>query len=306
MTTYDEEPLDLAAVSADDALVERLRRSLSPEAAVVWDDDDDAGEDRSYALLRALQLDITAEAAPAAPVLSDLVADVVPLTGRRRALGRSATVAAVTAGVLALGGAAAAATSAPGDPMYGVRSAVASAVQEVVDAITPAAPVGPALSAAATPTATITPPGRAVSTTARSISAVRQIEERLYTAQRLLDAGRPKPALEVLDQATRRLPLVTDLAVRSALAGQVADLRAAAAAAMTPPPVRPEKPRDDDAKPSKDDRRPSPKATRAPAATRPATGGASTGRSEGAGKTRILPELPAAAQPNGRAEAADR
>ena len=60
----DNDPIDLDAadaVVADDALVERLRRALSPEAAVVWGDDDDDADDLSYALLRALQSDVSTD-----------------------------------------------------------------------------------------------------------------------------------------------------------------------------------------------------------------------------------------------------
>ena len=66
----DNDPIDLDAadaVVADDALVERLRHALSPDAAVVWDDDDEDSDDLSYGLLRALQRDVSADLpAPAA------------------------------------------------------------------------------------------------------------------------------------------------------------------------------------------------------------------------------------------------
>jgi hypothetical protein len=241
VTRHDDEAIDVAAVAADDELVESLRRSLSPDAAVVWDDDDEAGDDLSYALLRALQHDVSAEVElpPLVPV-----APVVPLAGRRRVLGRTATVTAITAGVLSLAGAAAAAASSPGDAMYGVRSAVASAVHDAIDAMTPAAPIGPATAgpAVATPTATITPRGVAVSTAARSESAARQIVERLDTAQRLLDNGRAVPASQVLDQAERRLPLVTDATLRGTLNDRLTALRARAATLQAAPSAKPSRP----------------------------------------------------------------
>ena len=300
-----DEPVDVTAVARDDALIERLRASLSPDTAVVWgDDDDDSGEDLSYALLRALQHDVSAALPQPAPT----PAVVVPLAARRSGLRRTATVAAMTAGVLSLAGAAAAATSSPGDPMYGVRSAVASAVSEVVDAITPSEPIGPKPAAhrAATPTATITPPGVAVSTAARSISAVRQIEERISTAKRLLEAERPRAALQVLAQAERRLPLVTDAAVRAGLQGQVDALQAQAAAASTVAPDRTPRDKPDDKGTTKaDGKKATPRPTRAPAAERRTETprvGESARQSDG--DKRLLPELPAVA--DDRRHAADR
>ena len=284
-----DEPMDLEAVAADDALVERLRRSLSPHDAVVWGDDEDDSEDLSYALLHALQSDVSAELPPA-PALP---ATVVPLASRRRALGRTATVTAIAAGVLSLAGASAAATSSPGDPLYGMRSAVASAVQEVVDAITPAAPIGPVQNdpaAAATPTATVSPPGAAVSAAARSASAVRQIQERLTTADRLLDDGRAKPAGQVLDQAERRLPLVLDTTVRKSLQDQINALRARASAMLaTPPSTKPQPERSapprrgdkgNEVRPEPDSRKATPKPERSAAANRGSGGGSSQAEDE--------------------------
>lgn len=227
--TRSDEPFDLDAVAADDAMVERLRTSVSPRDAVVWGDDDETagdGEDLSYALLRALQLDVSAEL--------DDAPSVLPLMTRRRAFGRTATVAALTAGVLSLAGAAAAATSSPGDPMYGVRSAVASAVHDALDAFTPSDGSAAEAPAAATPTVTITPRGTAVSAAARSASAARQIEERIATAERLLDRGRATAAGEVLDQAQRRLPLVLEAAQRAGYQQQIQQLRARALATAEP------------------------------------------------------------------------
>jgi hypothetical protein len=225
-----DEPVEVDAVVADDAMVERLRSALSPEDAVVWDDHDD--EDASYALLRALQRDVSADVD--LPVLSPT--EDVPLVAPRRRLGRTATVAVVAAGVLSVAGAAAAATSSPGSPIYGVRSAVASAVHDAIDAVSPAKPDAPASSAPAVPTpvAAPTPPGSQVSTAARSASAAVQIEERLGLAARLVEEGRGTPALAVLDQAERRLPLVADLAARAAFQQRIDALRAQAEALVAP------------------------------------------------------------------------
>jgi hypothetical protein len=298
--TADEQPLDLEAVTADDQLVERLRAALdaptragsvSPQDAVVWDDeDDDVAEDLSYALLRALQRDVSADLDDAAPAL--------PIVPRRRTFGRTATVAAVAAGVLSLTGVAAAATSSPGDPMYGVRSAVADAVHNALDAITPSAPVvATEAPAVATPTATVTPPGVAVSTAARSASAARQIEERIDTAERLLDRGRPTAAGEVLDQAQRRLPLVLDLGQRTGYQQQIEALRARILA--TPEPARGPQNRPDDRGKS-DVKRPTPKASRTAPQQQRGQGGEESGQTGGSTQTsnrdERLPDLPLPAQ----------
>jgi hypothetical protein len=76
--TPDEEPLDMTAVSADDVLVEQLRRSMSPDAAVVWDDDDDI-DDPAVALLRGLQRDVAADL----PQLPSILPREVTSLGRR-------------------------------------------------------------------------------------------------------------------------------------------------------------------------------------------------------------------------------
>ena len=229
MSDSDPNDLDAAdAVVADDALVERLRHALSPDAAVVWDDDDEDSDDLSYGLLRALQRDVSADLpAPAAAGV------VVPLASRRRRLGRSATVAAVAVGVLSAAGVAAAATSSPGSPLYGVRSAVSSAVHDALDAVTPSKSA-PSAPVAATPTVTLSPPGTQVSTAARSANAVIVIDERLALAARLVAAGRGTAAGEVLDQAQRRLPLVSDPAQRSDFQQRIDALRVQVAALLSP------------------------------------------------------------------------
>lgn len=230
----DDDPLDLEAVGADDALIEQLRRSVSPESgptgAVVWGDDEDDVDDPSYALLRALQLDVSADL-PTGPVLPG---EVVPLRSARRSLGRTATVAAVAAGVLSLAGVAAAASSQP------VRSAVADAVSSVVHAITPNVPVGPAPSEPATalPAPTSTPPGQLVADVARSAGAARFIGAALARAADLTETGRYTDAAKLLDAAEHRLPLVTPTDGHDALAALIEmrrkDLAAAQAANPTP------------------------------------------------------------------------
>ena len=236
MSTYDvtpdDEPLDIVAVSADDRLIEQLRQALSPDAAVVWDDDD-VEPDAAAALLRTLQLEVSADLPEPAPILPPGVIELAP---RRRRLGRSATIAAVAAGVLSVGGVAAA--SAPGQPLAGVRSAVSSAVSDVVDAITPSSPVGPKPVATqpVTPSPQLTPPGDAVSAAARSASAVQQITANLDRAGVFLDAGKWAPAAEQLDAAERKLDFVLDPAVKAPLENRLASLRAVLAAAPSAKP----------------------------------------------------------------------
>jgi hypothetical protein len=231
--THDDEPIDVQAVSDDDRLVEQLRHALSPEDAVVWDDNDDE-KDPGYALLRALQRDVSA----GLPVgESTLPAEVVELLPRRRHLSRTATIAVVAAGVLSIGGVAAA--SAPGQPLAGAREAVANAVSSAVHAVTPDAPVGPAVVETVTsPTPKPSPPGDAVSDAARSASAVLQIEANLDRAEAMIDKGQLQAAGAQLDAAERKLAYVTDSAVRAGLQARLDDLRSKLAVAPTAKPTR--------------------------------------------------------------------
>lgn len=225
MSTYDDirenDPVDMSAVAADGELVEQLRRALSPRDAVVWDDDD-AELDPAFALLRALQLDVAADL-PLDPILP---VGVTRLTPRR--FGRTATIAAITAGVLSIGGVAAAA-SAPGSTLGGVRSAVSAAVSTVVNAITPDSPVGPAVAAPPAkdePSPKATPPGELVSAAARSASAATQITAELDQAGRFLTSGQYVAAKEQLDAAARKLPLVLDLETHDRLSVRLDGYRA--------------------------------------------------------------------------------
>jgi hypothetical protein len=230
--TPDDDPLDVTAVAGDDTLVERLRHSLSPDAAVVWDDDDEL--DPAFALLRSLQADVASGLPEAAPLLPRGVTLLQP---RRRRLGRGATVAAVAAGVLSIAGVAAA--SAPGQPLAGVRSAVSSAVSGVVNAITPDKPVGPAAVKpveAQHPSPKASPRGDAVSAAARSASAVLQVTANLDRAATFLDAGKYSAARNQLAAAARKLPYVADPSTRAALATRLSRLQARLAANPTPKP----------------------------------------------------------------------
>jgi hypothetical protein len=310
MTTFDDltpddEPLDLAAVNADDALVERLRHALSPDAAVVWDDDDE--DDPGYALLRAVQRDVSADL-PADAVVPAEITRILP---RRRHLSRSATVAVVAAGVLSIGGVAAA--SAPGQPLAGVRHAVSDAVATAVDAITPDAPVGPAVAdptKSAEPTAKPTPPGVAVSYAARSASAILQIEANLDRAETLIGDGRLTAAEAQLDAAARKLGYVIDASQRSLLEARLTLLRAELAALPTAAPSH--GPRDGKGgKPSsKPSREPGanggPDATHAPSAPPAQSNRTQSSREDSAVKVRIPNQLPGDARGVGGRGNSDR
>jgi hypothetical protein len=220
--TPDEDPLDMAAVASDDLLVEQLRQSLSPAAAVIWDDEEDV-DDPGYAVLRGLQRDVAADL-PELP--SILPTEVTSLAARRRGLGRGATVAAVAAGVLSIAGAAAASQS--GRPLAGVRDAVESAVTHVVDAITPSSPVGPSVARPHTSPSSVlaspktSPRGAVVS----SASAAGQVTQALDKAQRFLDRGQNTAAQEQLDRATKALARVTNPAAHASLSARLAALKA--------------------------------------------------------------------------------
>lgn len=257
--TPDDAPLDLTAVGADDALIESLRRSLSPEAAVVWDDDQEE-LDPGYALLRALQLDVIADL-PSEPILP---ANVTPLV-TRRGIGRGATVAILVAGVVSIGGVAAA--SAPGQPLAGVRSAVASALGSAVSALTPdvRAASGREPSEAPHPTGSAAAPqdpAEASSGTdvaaARPAAAAAQVDAELAAAQRALDRGQEAVARRLLTLAARKLPLVLDEVTHGALAKRLAALRdrLAAAGEPEPQPARTEGPGEDRSGDSADHGRP--------------------------------------------------
>jgi hypothetical protein len=274
MSTYDvtpdDEPLDMRAVTADDQLVEKLRHALSPEAAVVWDDDED-DMDPGYALLRALQLDVSADL----PTEVILPAEVTELLPRRRHLSRTATIAVVAASVLSVGGVAAA--SAPGQPLAGVREAVSTAVADAVDAITPDKPVGPAAVPTASPSPKPTPPGAAVSDAARSAAAILQIEDNLARAEAMLDDGRLMPAKAQLDAAERKLNYVLVGADRDRLSSRLLALQARLATAT--PRATPSTGKPDDKGKPQESRKPDDKGKDSgPSVDRSGEGGAATPR----------------------------
>lgn len=227
-----DEPLDLAAVAADEAALEALR--------------DGVGDDAALALLRELVLDVERDLPDGVPVgrgstVLALAAEDVP---ERRVARGGAVVAALTAGVLSLGGVAAA---SPADsPLHGLGEKVRSAAGALVGAVTP--PQTPTRSGVGLPAASASPapsppapvaaprspaPGPAVAAAARSQAAARQVAQLLDAAEELLRAGRTSAAVARLDLAERRLPEVLP-AQRAALADRLAALRA-----QVPPPAQP-------------------------------------------------------------------
>lgn len=243
----DDDPLDLAQVMADDSVIDRLRNgSLEPNDPVV-------------ALLRDLLTDLETDLPSPEPVGRG--STVVALAGEhspnRRLARRGTVVALLTAGVVSVGGMAAASTvDNPSHPLHGLGEAVRAATAAVVDAVTPPSappgsptrdPAGRSAGAAApvpAPAAEAAPaPGRAVSAAARSQAALRQVEALLDEAESLLDAGRVSAASARLDTAERRLrDVLPDQ--RPAPVERLTELRkrVAAATAPAPRPAREQRP----------------------------------------------------------------
>jgi len=257
----DDDPLDLAAVAADDAALEALRarspRDLGPNA----------GDDVALLLVQELLRDVGTELVPGArsgaPALR--VVDGDPAHDRsRRLVRRGAVVAALAAGVLSLGGAAAAAGLAPeGGPLRGVGDAVRAAAGAVVAAVTPpeaaeeqtpastrprlpepaATTARPPLPEPAATTAMTVRSEPGVAAAARAASAERAVTSLLDSAARQLAEGRPGPAAAMLDTAERRLsnvPPAPAEALHERLAALRAEVGAATAPAQPDPPSRPE------------------------------------------------------------------
>ncbi len=218
----DDAPVHPSDVLADDAALEALRsRSahLRP------------GDDLALLLVQELLRDVAGEdARPGAPALH-VVGGAPPRVRPRRALRSGAVVAALAAGVLSVGGAAAAAAP-EGSPLRGVGDAVRSVAGAVVDAVAPsrssepvtaeadgpaeaastpeAAPAAPSVreplpTAAATTAATARSAPGAAAAAARASSAERAVVSLLDSAARQLAAGRPGAAAGMLDTAERRL-----------------------------------------------------------------------------------------------------
>ena len=251
----DDDTLDFASVAFDDAAVEALR------AGAVRGDDD------ALLLLRDLLDDVTLDLPVAEPITAVTVgrgSTVLPLasesTPERRLVRGSTFVAAVTAGVLSLGGVAAASTLAPaGSALHGIGEAVRSAAGAVVGAVTPPekAPADAPAVTPPSPAAAVVPPvqqpatnagpaqpgpaqpapGRTVSAETRSQAAARQVAGLLDTAERLLDSGRTDAASQRLDLAERKLAEVLPADRADALKARLAALRERAAAAAAPAPA---------------------------------------------------------------------
>ncbi|MCW2726688.1 MAG: hypothetical protein JWN35_3609 [Frankiales bacterium] len=257
------EPADVAALVRDDALVESLRGALVPGGSSAPFED---AADPAYALLLALQLDVVADL----PVSDGALPEVPATVGRRRSFGRGATVAVVTAGLLSVAGAAAAATSSPGDPLYGVRVVVGdvvTAVGDVVAAIAPAHPAKPSRAASPTdrpsssaPSPALSPqqstgvPSRLGATgagstrpmpaapvahstpagNADSARAAGLVEVRLGRATKLMDARRYDAARAELAQAKHDLTAVTEPGPHASLQDRLTRLERRLAAESAP------------------------------------------------------------------------
>lgn len=242
----DDPPLDLPAVAADDAALDALRAGT--------------GDDPALSLLRELLLDVERDL-PATPLSHGTTVVALAADGPDRRMARNGTVvAALAAGLLSLGGVAAASTLVPaGGPLHGLGEAVRSAAGAVVGAVTP--PSSSGRPAAALPAASASPsasavarvaapaprtasaalrtptPGATVSAAARSQAAARQVDQLLADADALLDAGRRTTAVQRLDLAERKLTEVLE-DHRGTLPKRLADLRARATAAPAAKPTR--------------------------------------------------------------------
>jgi hypothetical protein len=299
----DDDPIDLAGVAADEDAIERVRSG------------DVLGDDVALAILRDLLQDVQPDADDLRVLQpSGRGSNVLPLSGDRipeRRLARNGTVvAALTAGLLSLGGVAAAASVAPdGSALHGLGEAVRSAAGAVVGAVTPPeAASGTAARAAASPSASPSAsamsvaaprtsaaprrqptPGATVAALSRSQAAARQVAHHLDAAERLLADGRAKAADARLDVAESRLAEVLPADGASALSARLTALRdrVAAATATASPTAKPAKsPRPSD--------KPAPTRTAVPdrkaAPTEPAPRGGSRSSAPQGGKTKA-PQL---------------
>lgn len=233
----DDEPLDLKAVAADDAALEALRAGAADDAAL--------------GLLRALLLDVERDLPTPVGHGSTVLALASSEESDRRIARGGTVVAVLAAGLLSLGGVAAASTLAPaGSPLHALGEAVRSAAGAVVGAVTP--PASPGRSGVVPPPATASPssvaaapakqttvaprtspPGAPVSAASRSRAAARQVDQLLDAAAGLLEAGRTTAAVARLDLAERKLTEVLP-ADRADLPQRLAALREQATAAAKP------------------------------------------------------------------------
>ncbi len=230
--TRDDDPLDLTAVDADERAIEALRSGRPPH-------DPELALDLMHALLQDVERDLPADRP--VPHGTTVIAFATPRPERRLARNGTA-VMALAAGLLSLGGVAAASTLAPaGSPLHGLGQALRSAGDAVVGVVAPpetpgrpvATPSTTASTAAEAPAKTVVVapriPGASVSAAARSLAAARQVDRLLDEADALLDDGRTTSAVSRLDLAERKLTevLAPD---RADLPERLAALRAQAVA----------------------------------------------------------------------------
>lgn len=208
--TSDDDPLDLTAVDADERAIEALRAGRPPH-------DPELALDLMYALRLDVERDLPVDRP--VPHGTTVIAFATPRPERRLARNGTAVVA-LTAGLLSLGGVAAASTLAPaGSPLHGLGQALRSAGEAVVGVVAPpetpgrpvATPSTTTSTAAQAPAKTVVvaprtpPPGASVSVAARSLAAARQVDRLLAEADALLDDGRTTAAVSRLDLAERTL-----------------------------------------------------------------------------------------------------
>jgi hypothetical protein len=221
----DDDPLDLGEVAADAEALEALRAGRRST---------DVPGDPALAALHALLSDVAGDLPEGDAQAPGLGSSVLPLSGdrppSRRGLRSGTAAALVAAGVLSLGGVAAASTMAPaGSPLHDLGQAVRAAAGAVVTAVTPPeSSRSPQAQPTSSPTqsAVPSPAGAAVSAGSRSAAAARQVATHLDAAQAHLDAGRATQAEQRLDVAERRLPEVLPSDGAQALADRLAALRA--------------------------------------------------------------------------------
>lgn len=233
-----DDALDLAQMAADDRAVEQLR-SVRPD-------------DVALALLRDLLADVEHDLPDPVPMgRGSTVLRLANETSSDPRVARGgAVVALLAAGIVGLGGVAAASTSvAPGNPLHGLGEAVRSAAGALVSGVKPPAPQPrPTASLAARPTpvdapasdalparpAAVVTPGRQVADAAHSVAAARQVAALLDQAEALLRQGRVAAAEQRLDTAEQRL---VDVSAEDApaLRARLAELRAEVDAARAAP-----------------------------------------------------------------------
>jgi hypothetical protein len=222
----DDDPLDLGEVAADADALEGLRAGRRST---------DVPGDPALAALHHLLRDVETDLPEGELQAPGLGSSVLPLSGDHRAPGRrtlrsGAAAALVAAGLLSLGGVAAASTMAPaGHPLHDLGQAVRSAAGAVVTAVTPPrSSPSPETQPTSSPTGTAapSPAGAAVAVTSRSAAAARQVAAHLDAAQAHLDGGRATPARQQLDAAERGLAQVLPAHGAAALGERLAALRA--------------------------------------------------------------------------------